>query len=457
MSIRVTIALLLTFLSSTVCASVYSAELCCIKIIDESNGWPVPLVELRTTHQMRFVSDNAGIIAFDLPELMNTETWFHLIGHGYSVPQDGFGFTGVRITPRAGTTITVKVQRQLPAKRLGRITGGGIFAESQKLGLESDWQEPGILGCDSVQNAIHDGKLFWSWGDTTLAGYPLGLFHMTGATTELQPLNSLEPPVRLQFDYFKDDKGNPRMIAQMPGDGPTWLGGYASLPDQTGQQRLVATYMKIKPPLEAYECGLCVWNEHKRVFEKNRVVWTKSSHSPTPIASPLGHPVKWIDDSGKPWMLFSDPFPSLKCPAEFESWSDPQTWQDLEPQVTVRILRSEETVTPHRGAIAWNNYRKKWISIFTQMGGKASFLGELWYAESDAPTGPWNDAVHVVTHSNYSFYNPQLHPEFTEPNSPVLLFEATYTKEFSGSTEATPRHDYNQVLYRLDLNELQHP
>ena len=457
MPIRITIALLLTFLSSAVCASVYAAEPCCLKIVDESNGWPVPLVELRTTHQMRFVSDNAGIIAFDLPELMNTETWFHLFGHGYSVPKDGFGFSGVRITPRAGTTITIKVQRQLPAKRLGRITGGGIFAESQKLGLESHWQESGILGCDSVQNVIHDGKLFWSWGDTTLAGYPLGLFHMTGATTELQPLNSLEPPVRLQFDYFKDDKGKPRMIAQMPGDGPTWLGGYASLPDQTGQHRLVATYMKIKPPLEAYECGLCVWNEHKRVFEKSRVVWTKSAHSPTPIASPLGHPVKWIDDSGKPWMLFSDPFPSLKCPADFESWSDPQTWQDLEPQATVRILRSEETVTPHRGAIAWNAYRKKWISIFTQMGGKTSFLGELWYAEADAPTGPWNDAVHVVTHSNYSFYNPQLHPEFTEPNSPVLLFEATYTKEFSGSTEATPRHDYNQVLYRLDLNELQHP
>ena len=68
MSIRVTIALLLTFFSSSVCAT----EPCCIKIIDESNGWPVPLVELRTTHQMRFVSDNAGVIAFDLPELMNT-------------------------------------------------------------------------------------------------------------------------------------------------------------------------------------------------------------------------------------------------------------------------------------------------------------------------------------------------------------------------------------------------
>ena len=25
------------------------------------SGWPVPLIELRTTHQVRFVSDNAGV------------------------------------------------------------------------------------------------------------------------------------------------------------------------------------------------------------------------------------------------------------------------------------------------------------------------------------------------------------------------------------------------------------
>ncbi len=43
---------------------------------------------------------------------------------------------------------------------------------------------------------------------------------------------------------------------------------------------------------------------------------------------------------------------------------------------------------------------------------------------------------------------------FTKPDSPIVLFEATYTKEFSGNAEATPRHDYNQVLYRLDLDEL---
>lgn len=450
-----TCAWLLLLLSTVAAARPAStAEPCCIKIIDESNGWPVPLVELRTTHHARFVSDNAGLIAFDLPELMNRETWFHVIGHGYSVPKDGFGNAGVRLTPRPGESLTVKVKRQLPAKRLGRLTGGGLFAESQKLGLESDWRESGILGCDSVQNAVHNGKLFWSWGDTTLPGYPLGLFDMIGATTEPRPLESFEPPLRLQFKYFADKHGSPCAIAKMPGDGPTWLGGFASLADEHGKHRLVATYMKIKPPLEQYECGLCVWNDTTQVFEKLRVLWTKSTESPTPIASPLGHPVHWSDQEGKQWLLFGDPFPSLQCPADFGSWSAPENWQPLKPQESVPARLTADVITPHRGAIAWNNYRKKWVAVFTQMGGKTSLLGELWYAEANAPTGPWRDAIHVVTHSNYTFYNPQLHPEFTAEDSPILLFEATYTQQFSGAPEATPRHDYNQVLYRLDLNEL---
>jgi len=91
--------------------------------------------------------------------------------------------------------------------------------------------------------------------------------------------------------------------------------------------------------------------------------------------------------------------------------------------------------------------------VFTQLNGKASALGEIWYAEADHPTGPWGPAVPVVTHAHYTFYNPRLHPEFTPTNSAVLLFEATYTKQFSKTTEATPRHDYNQILYRLDLDD----
>ena len=117
-----------------------SAEPCCIEILDDENGWPVPLVELRTINNQRFISDNAGVIAIDEPDLLGLKTWFHLRGHGYSIAKDGFGYEGVRTTLQPGERITVEVKRKLPAKRLGRITGAGLFAESQKLGRMTDWK-----------------------------------------------------------------------------------------------------------------------------------------------------------------------------------------------------------------------------------------------------------------------------------------------------------------------------
>lgn len=431
----------------------WSAEPCRIRVVDSSNGWPVPLVELETTHHVRFVSDNAGIVAFDLPELMNVETWLHVRGHGYSVAADRFGYSGVRVTPRSGETLTIEVHRQLAGKRLGRLTGHGLFAESQKLGDHMDWTEQGIAGCDSVQNAVHNGKLHWGWGDTSRAKYPLGRFHMTGATTELQPLKSLEPPLRLPFHYVVDEVGMPRDVAKMPGAGPTWLSGYVSLPDRTGTQQFGATYSKIKPPLSTYEQGQCVWNDTTRTFDRRNVLWSKSASSSEPPPAPHGHAVFWKDESGQNCVLFGDPFPTLKCHATFESWSSPETWQHVVPQSKVPVRGRAESIEPHRGAIAWNNFRKKWVTVFTQKGGDASYLGEIWYAEADSPLGPWLDAIKIVTHDKYTFYNPQLHPGFVADDSPVLLLEATYTAMFSGATRPTPRYDYNQILYRIDLDD----
>ncbi len=289
------------FLAIVCYASAAAAALqpCCIQVVEAGTGWPVPLVELRTTHQVRLVTDNAGVIACDLPELMGRETWFDVISPGYEVPKDGFGMAGVRLTPEPGKTLKVEVKRTILARRLGRITGGGIFAESQKLGRELDWRESGILGCDSVQNAVHRGRLFWAWGDTTVPRYPLGIFHMTGATTAVQPLTSFEPPLRLHLEYFTNGKGLPRAVAEMPGSGPTWVSGYVSLPDKTGSERLVGSYVKIKPPMDAYEAGLCVWNDSRAVFEPLRKVWTKSDKAQKSPPYPEGQPAFWKDQQGK--------------------------------------------------------------------------------------------------------------------------------------------------------------
>jgi hypothetical protein len=430
-----------------------ASDLCRIEVVEKGSGWPVPLVELRTTHQARFVTDNAGVIAFDLPELMGRETWFDVLGHGYEVPKDGFGMRGVRLVPEPGKTLTVEVARVVVAKRLGRLTGGGIFGESQKLGRELDWQESEAFGCDSVQNAVHNGKLFWAWGDTTLARYPLGVFDMTSATTALQPFTSLQPPVRLKYEYFRDGKAFPRGVAKMPGSGPTWISGYVSLADQAGRPRLVATYVKIKPPLEAYECGLCVWNDQTSNFERLRVVWTKSDAAPKPPPVPDGHPAFWTDPQGQAWVLFGDPLPRLRCPATFEAWQDASAWEALAPQAGLESAADARPVKPHSGSIAYHAFRKRWVTVFMEAFGKPSVFGELWYAEADAPTGPWGKAVKVLSHDNYTFYNPRLHPEGARADSPVLLFEGSYTVQFADRPAPTPRYDYTQILYRLDLDD----
>ena len=112
----------------------------------------------------------------------------------------------------------------------------------------------------------------------------------------------------------------------------------------------------------------------------------------------------------------------------------------------------EDRVLLHRGSVRWNAYRKCWIMIAAQIGG-SSQLGEIWYAEAAAPTGPWRRAKKIVTHDRYSFYNPVHHPFLDQDGGRVIYFEGTYTAEFSGNPVATPRYDYNQIMYRLDLDD----
>ena len=59
----------------------------------------------------------------------------------------------------------------------------------------------------------------------------------------------------------------------------------------------------------------------------------------------------------------------------------------------------------------------------------------------------------VLSHENYTFYNPQIDFQLTPADSPVLLFEGTYTAEFADHPSKTPRYNYNQILYRLDLDD----
>jgi hypothetical protein len=77
----------------------------------------------------------------------------------------------------------------------------------------------------------------------------------------------------------------------------------------------------------------------------------------------------------------------------------------------------------------------------------------VYYSEADTPTGPWKTAVKIVGHNDYNFYNVVQHSFFDEDGGRVIYFEGTYTTSFSNAKEQTPRYDYNQIMYRLDLGD----
>ena len=117
-------------------------------------------------------------------------------------------------------------------------------------------------------------------------------------------------------------------------------------------------------------------------------------------------------------------------------------------------IESGNKIYPHNGSVYFNDYRQRWIAIFVQQFGESSFLGEVWYAEADTPVGPWAYARKIATHNKYSFYNPKQHPYFNKEGGRVIFFEGTYSFTFSGLLEnATPRYDYNQIMYCLNLDD----
>lgn len=97
-------------------------------------------------------------------------------------------------------------------------------------------------------------------------------------------------------------------------------------------------------------------------------------------------------------------------------------------------------------SVAWNAFRKKWVML-------AEKTGTIYYAEADQPTGPWRFATKIVSHKAYNFYNVVQHPFLDQEGGRIIYFEGTYTSSFSAAKQDTPRYDYNQIMYRLRLDD----
>ncbi len=469
-----------------------------VVVDDDRTGRGVPLVELRTVNEIRYFTDSGGVAAVREPGLMNQRVYFSVRSHGYEYPADGFGYRGAALDVKPGGRVTLKIRRLNVAERLYRVTGQGIYRDSLLAGLPVPLRNPAlnaqVMGQDSVQMVKYKGKLYWFWGDTNRVSYPLGHFGTAGATSAAPGDAGFDPSKGIDLVYFTDPGGFSRPVCAVQGPGMKWIDGVAVVQDEEGNDRLVARFARMKSLGEAYERGILAWNDRTEAFEP---VSRFGAHEfPWPCCHAFRH---------RDHVYFAVPYPFVRVKADFKSFQDPRAyeaytplapggrykkgaapldrgpdgrlrwawkkntdpiWEDQEKElVAAGLVKPGETVyrmadaaggkrvTAHNGSVAFNAFRKRWIMIFGEAGGGSSYLGEVWYSEADAIEGPWLLARKIVTHDKYSFYNVKHHPLFDQEGGRIVYFEGTYTAAFSGVTDPTPRYDYNQIMYRLDLSD----
>jgi len=473
-----------------------------IRVVDSKTGRGIPAVELKTTNHISYYTDSAGYVAFQEPGLMNETVFFHMFSHGYEIPADMFGNHGQGVDVTPGGSITLTMDRVNIAERLYRLTGQGIYRDSVILGQTPPIQEPllngKVMGQDSVQAIKYKGKLYWFWGDTDRVAYPLGNFRVTGATSKLPGQGGLDPDTGVDFNYFKQSDGFVKsLVPQLPdGAGIAWVFGLMTVKDGNGVEKLLAGYSTHDPNLSAF--GILKFNDVTEQFE--HVVQF-------PDKNDWRHPggqASYYEDNGQGYWIFTEhQMPNLRVKADYNvivdytqyeaftplalgasfngantqlerdaagklvwGWkkNTPPLKQEQESELIklglisandphyyqLKDVDSGANVTLAGSTVKWNNYRNCYVMFGQQIGGSTSVLGEMWYAEAPAPQGPWTAAKKIITHNNYTFYNPAHHEFFDKSAGRYIYLEATYTNTFTNN-QPTPRYNYNQMMYKLDL------
>lgn len=470
-----------------------------IIVVDEATGRGVPLVELKMTSETAYYTDSNGIVAFYEPGLMGQDVYFHVKSHGYEYPADGLGHRGVALKVTPGGSATIKLKRLNIAERLYRITGEGIYRDSLLTGHPVPLQRPGLNGQVTGQDAGHAipyrGKLYWFWGDTNQLGYALGNFASSGATSELPANGGLDPNVGIDLNYFVNETGFSRAMTSLSGDGLKWIFWMMTVPDEQGRERLLAQYERIGKAGKADERGLVLFNDQTQSFEKLVQFDLKMPLHPN------GRPFR-VHVNGETYYYFAVLYPDnafVRVKADWRHVTDQRAYEaftclapgsryhktsaKLERRadgslvwgwkantdamsyarerelIAVGKMQAREAwfqlqdvltgaaVATYSGSVQWNEFRQRWVMLAQKN------VGEIWFAEADTPVGPWVYARQVVRHDRYTFYLPVHHPFFDQDGGRAIFFEGTYTNLFSGNPEKTPRYDYNQMMYRLRLDD----
>ena len=483
-----------------------------IRVIDASTNRGIPLVYLRTTCKAVYITDSAGYVAFNEPGLMTGDPiWVTVSSYGFESPVGFLNVPGMQINPKAGKSTEIKLKRTQIAERLYRLTGYGIYRDSVLLGKSVPIDQPvlnaKVAGSDTIQCARLKNQLLWMWQDTDQMKFQLGNFSMTGALTELP--DKVNADRGLDFNYFTENNDPNAFARKMvditldkQGPFPIWVDGLTTVPDETGGERLIGHYYASGHTLGAcVEQGLVVWNDKRQVLEK--LVKFKGAQSGADQIAPSGHTL-YVHDNGTRYAYYGKNvrvkanFSDAKDPSQYEAFTcltlngqqanrgpnggliwawvkggKPDNYDTADGLIQSGVIHPEESpyrlkdvdtgqnVLAQTAGIAWNPSLKLWVNIFQQKFGD-TLCGEIWFATANAPEGPWTSCRKVATHymsrdgytnNSNDLYNPVQHYELMREGGRYIYFSGTFVNTFSGNTWPTPYYNYNNIMYRLDIND----
>lgn len=476
-----------------------------VRVVDGATGRGVPNLAVVTSTRTLF-TDSAGRVPYQ--DAMGSPVSFTAYGYGY-------GPTVTTLTPTAGGSGQITVTRNIIAERLYRVTGEGIYWATRMLGLTdapiaAPMLNASVTGLDTAQTTIYQNKVFWIWGDTGCTQGPCN-FRATGATSNLPAGGGLDPADGVDLTYLTGANGLPRAMCPnaangVPNPSPyestavlCWMFDLVTVPNASAVDRLYARYT-----LVGHEEGLARYDDTLGHFQ-TQVRWPASQKILL-----RGHPVKrkhgsttwayyphryfttmgvWDWRNGQQTARVVATEANLVNPSVYQAFTPLQTGSDTLLDVNsdgtlnyqwrtgTRALGDEITTTPAAPAgqklygheqdpdvgtpgllipnasIGWNAYRMRYAQV------AQAFLGsDNWYFEGDTPMGPWvygrKVVEHVVFGGSYTLYNMRHHPFFNQSGGRDIFFEGTYTTFPDATRVPTARENYNQVMYRLDLDDV---
>lgn len=477
-----------------------AANVFLIRTVDAADGRGIPLVELEAFNALTLQSDNLGNIAVIEPDLVGKSVRFLVRGHGYRVPQiDFFGERSVTVKIEPGTIFTLALERTAIAERLYRITGSGRYRDSALAGIDLSGQPfelaGDVLGLDSAVPVVWQNRLLSFYGDTLGPGR----MNLSGSGAEIDLTRSGVPDLQLPLKFFTEQEGFASRMVPLPEPGFVWIETVVPLIADTDNEKeiLACRYVIHKTLEEAVETGYAVFEELQGVFVPFRRIESSRPHK-----SARAVPVTYGDVAGfclQPWERITRTLSSFATPSEYEHYTclitvDPASaafdacliggrYYEIErgstgrPQMKWRqgtlpydaavqkqllkegFIKIDETwlslielgsgrrIGDFTGSISYNQYRDRWV-MFAQGN-----TGEIWYSEADTFTGPWLYARKIIEHDAYNFYNPVHHPWFDADDGRKVYIEGTFTAFFTAKEHKKPRSDYNQVMYRMQLDD----